>query len=82
MKKIKGGYFHKLLRIDLSTQSWNAEAISDDFILQYIGGRGFGAKLVWDNLKANDFKIDPLGEENLLVVAPGPFTGLYIPSSG
>jgi len=23
-----------------------------------------------------------LGEENLLVVAPGPFTGLYIPSSG
>jgi aldehyde:ferredoxin oxidoreductase len=82
MKKIKGGYFHKLLRIDLSTQSWNAETISDDFILQYIGGRGFGAKLVWDNLKANDFKIDPLGEENLLVVAPGPFTGLYIPSSG
>jgi len=82
MKKIKGGYFHKLLKIDLSTKEWEVEKISDEFILRYIGGRGFGAKLVWDNLKANSFKIDPLGEENLLVVAPGPFTGLYLPSSG
>ncbi|HUS46962.1 MAG TPA: aldehyde ferredoxin oxidoreductase family protein, partial [Phycisphaerae bacterium] len=40
------------------------------------------AKLVWDNLVAHDFKIDPLGPENLLVIAPGPLTGAYLPSSG
>ena len=82
MKKVKGGYFHKILRVDLSTKAWEVETISDDFILQYLGGRGFGAKLIWDNLKDNNYKIDPLGKENLLVFAPGPFTGLYLPSSG
>lgn len=82
MKKVKGGYFHKLLKVDLSSKTWEVETISDDFILKYIGGRGFGVKLVWDNLRSHNFNIDPLGEENLLVVAPGPFTGLYLPSSG
>ena len=28
------------------------------------------------------FKIDPLSPENLLVIAPGPLTGAYLPSSG
>jgi len=56
--------------------------LTDEFITQYIGGRGFGAKLVWDNLVKHDFKIDPLGPENLLVFAPGPLTGVYPPASG
>ena len=82
MRKLKGGYFNQILKVDLSANEWAPEKISDDFALQYIGGRGFGAKLVWDNLKAHNFKIDPLGEENLLIVAPGPLSGLYLPSSG
>jgi len=40
MKKVKGGYFHKLLRVDLSASSWTGETLSDEFILKYIGGRG------------------------------------------
>lgn len=56
--------------------------LSDAFIETYIGGRGFGAKLVWDNLRKHDFKIDPFGPESLLVIAPGPLTGVYLPSSG
>jgi len=82
MRKVRGGYFHKLLKINLSTKEWEGKTLSDEFVLKYIGGRGFGAKLVWDNLKDHNFKIDPLGKENLLVIAPGPFTGLYLPSSG
>ena len=31
---------------------------------------------------AHDYRIDPLGPENLLVVAPGPLTGAYLPASG
>ena len=79
---IKSGYFKKGLHIDLTSGIADSWDIPDSFIEKYIGGRGFGAKLVWDNLKKHDFKIDPLGPENLMVVAPGPLTGVYLPSSG
>lgn len=79
---IKSGYFKKHLRVDLTKGSAEHRDLSDAFIEKYIGGRGFGAKMVWDNLKRHDFKIDPLGPENLLVVAPGVLTGVYLPSSG
>ena len=79
---MSAGYFKKLLQVDLSEGSCRRVDLSDSFIDDYIGGRGFGARLVWDNLKDNDFKIDPLGPENLLVIAPGPLTGMYLPSSG
>jgi len=79
---IRSGYFKKRLHVDLSAGTCERLALSDAFIERYIGGRGFGARLVWDNLVAHDFKIDPLGPENLLAIAPGPLTGTYIPSSG
>jgi aldehyde:ferredoxin oxidoreductase len=79
---IKGGYFRKHLHVDLTSGKPEGRDLSEDFIERYVGGRGFGAKLVWDNLKAHDFKLDPLGPDNLLVVAPGPLTGAYVPSSG
>ena len=79
---IRSGYFKKGLHVNLTenlADNWN---IPDSFIEKYIGGRGFGVKLIWDNLKSHDFKINPLGAENLMVVAPGPLTGIYLPSSG
>jgi aldehyde:ferredoxin oxidoreductase len=79
---IKSGYFKKHLHIDLTEGSIERRDISDAFIEKYIGGRGFGAKLIWDNLKRHDFQMAPLGPENLLVVAPGPLTGVYLPASG
>ena len=79
---IKSGYFKKQLKVDLSAGTAEREDLPDDFLDRYVGGRGFGAKLVWENLREHDFRIDPLGPENLLVVAPGPLTGAYLPSSG
>ena len=79
---IKSGYFKKHLSVDLSQGRCEQLDLTDDFVERYIGGRGFGAKLVWDNLKKNNFKVDPLGPENLMVIAPGPLTGAYLPSSG
>ena len=72
---IKSGYFKKHLKVDLSSGSCASVDLPDSFLREYIGGRGFGAKMVWDNLVARDFEVDPLGPENLLVVAPGPLTG-------
>jgi aldehyde:ferredoxin oxidoreductase len=79
---IKSGYFKKHLAVDLSAGSCTRVDLEESFLRDYIGGRGFGAKMVWDNLVAHDFKVDPLGPENLLVIASGPLTGLYLPSSG
>ena len=79
---IKSGYFKKYLHVDLSQNTLERRPLSDAFLEKYIGGRGFGAKLVWDNLRKRDFKVNPLGEENLVVIAPGPLTGVYLPSSG
>jgi len=79
---IKSGYYKKGLHVDLTAGTAGRWDIADEFLEKYIGGRGFGAKLVWDNLRKHAFKIDPLGPENLMVVAPGPLTGAYLPSSG
>ncbi len=79
---IRSGYFKKYLYVNLTDGSIEFRNLPDTFLEKYVGGRGFGAKLVWDNLRNHDFKIDPLGEENLIVVAPGPLTGVYLPSSG
>jgi aldehyde:ferredoxin oxidoreductase len=79
---LKSGYFKKHLHVDLAKDSAERRDLPDVFIDKYIGGRGFGAKLVWDNLRRHGFTIDPLGAENLLVIAPGPLTGVYLPASG
>jgi aldehyde:ferredoxin oxidoreductase len=80
MRKIKGGYFWKILWVNLDRGEAKALEFDEAFALKYIGGRGFGAKLVWDHLRKRN--IDPLGPENLLVVSPGPLGGLYLPASG
>jgi len=79
-RKIKGGYFWKILWVDLDQGEAKTLEFDDAFALKYIGGRGFGAKLVWDQLQKG--AIDPLGPENILVISPGPLGGLYLPASG
>src|SRR5512136_3062350 len=79
-RKIKGGYFWKILWVDLDREEIKPLEFDDAFASKYIGGRGFGAKLVWDNLRRG--AVDPLGPENLLVISPGPLAGLYLPASG
>jgi aldehyde:ferredoxin oxidoreductase len=79
-RKIKGGYSWKILWVDLSREDAKSLEFDEAFALKYIGGRGFGAKLLWDHLREGT--IDPLGPENLLIISPGPLAGLYLPASG
>jgi len=78
--KIKGGYFWKILWIDLDRDEVRPLEFDEAFALKYIGGRGFGAKLLWDHLQKRT--VDPLGPDNLLVISPGSLAGLYLPASG
>ncbi len=79
-RKIKGGYFWKILWVDLDRAEAKPLEFDEAFASKYIGGRGFGAKLLWNHLQKRT--IDPFGPENLLVISPGPLAGLYLPASG
>ncbi len=80
--KFSSGYFRKVLVVDLSRREVHAVPIDDDFIGMYIGGRGFGAKILWDATRGGRERIGPLDPANPLVIAPGPLTGVYLPASG
>ena len=74
-----GGYAGKILEIDLSKEKTKVRYINTQFAVQYIGGRGFGARYIWDHTSADTNPLDP---ENILVMAAGPLTGLLVPGSG
>jgi aldehyde:ferredoxin oxidoreductase len=79
---VNGGYFKRILWVDLTGGESRTLEFGDAFALKYIGGRGFGIKLLWDHLRKVGLDLDPLSPDNLLVIAPGPLTGLYLPASG
>jgi aldehyde:ferredoxin oxidoreductase len=73
------GWNGVFLRVNLSKHKAIAESYDASLALNFIGGRGFAAKILWDQL---DPGTDPLSPENKLVFAAGPLTGLGIPNSG
>ncbi len=72
------GWTGKLLRIDLQDESVKVEDIPEEILLDYLGGRGLGVKLYYDSVSP---EIEPLSEENPLIFAVGPLTGIA-PMSG
>lgn len=76
-KTIKGGYHGKILRVDLSSLTFKVENLAEDLVRDYIGGRGLGVKLLYDETPAG---IDPLGPENKLYFLTGPTQGTNIPT--
>ncbi len=73
------GWNGKILRVDLLTGKTTTQAYDSGFASKYLGGRGFAAKILWDDLKAG---ADPFSAENEVVVVTGPLTGLSMPSPG
>lgn len=62
----------RLMRIDLSSSSVREEDIPSDVAESFVGGRGFGARYVYDEIPANT---DPLGPQNKLLIGTGPLAG-------
>jgi aldehyde:ferredoxin oxidoreductase len=73
------GWTGVFLNVDLTRNKAVAESYDTTLALNYIGGRGFAAKILWDRLKSG---IDPLSIENNLIFAAGPLTGFGLPNSG
>ncbi|MEA2053432.1 MAG: aldehyde ferredoxin oxidoreductase family protein [Euryarchaeota archaeon] len=71
------GWNNKILRIDLSKSQIDSYVPEDTLLTNYLGGRGLGAKIVYDA-----GRVDALSPDNLLVFAAGPLTGTTTPASG
>ncbi len=72
------GYMGKMLDINLSTNEIGEYNVTDKDRELFLGGRYLSTKILWDELKPG---IDPLLEENLLIVMTSPLTGTGAPSS-
>lgn len=71
-------YGGKELRINLTTSEIKVFNIDDYYLKNFIGGKGLGAKFLYESLNP---KIDPLSDENMLIFAVGPINGLPFSSS-
>ena len=60
------GKFGNILRINLTEGTVKREELSDEMVRKFLGGRGLGTKILYDETKAG---IDPLGPENKLIFA-------------
>lgn len=69
----------KTVYIDLGSESVNAVETDEKLVLNYLGGRGLGVKLL---SKLADADIDPLSPLNPLIFTAGLLTGLAPMSSG
>jgi aldehyde:ferredoxin oxidoreductase len=67
----------KLLRVNLSNGNITTETIDPQVAQDYLGGRGWGIRYLFDEV---DPKVDPLSPENKLIFATGPLTGTPAPT--
>ena len=73
------GYAGRILRVDLTSRNVKVEPLPDGLALNYLGGTGFAARILWDEVNA---ETDPLSPENVLIIATGPVNGTAFPPSG
>lgn len=76
---MSGAYYEKIARINLSTGEIKVEKLDLELAHKFIGGRGLGTKILYDEGVAT---VDPLSPENKLIYITGPMTGANAPSTG
>jgi aldehyde:ferredoxin oxidoreductase len=74
-----GGYAGRILRANLNDGSFKIDKLPVDWVKDYIGGDGFAARLLYEEVPGGS---DPLAPSNKLIIATGPITGTLWPMSG
>ena len=72
------GYAGRVLEVDLAARTFAFRPLDEDTARLYLGGKGYGARLLYDMTPAG---IDPLGPANPLIFATGPLNGSVAPQS-
>jgi len=73
------GWIGKILRVNLSDGTIGKEALKIDDMHNFIGARGLGTKIFYDEV---DPQVDPLSPENKMIFMTGPLTGTLASSGG
>lgn len=73
-----GGYRNRVAWVDLASGQTEYKPIDEEDARKYIGGRGLGAKYVFDNGP----EVEPLSPDNILCLMTGPLTGTDVNLSG
>ncbi len=61
---VEGGYNGKILRVNLSNGSIQSQSLDNTIALRFLGGRGYGVKVLYDE---NPAGVDPFAPENRLI---------------
>jgi len=69
----------KYIEIDLTKKEVKLKYIGEEIIKNYLGGKGLGVKLLSDYITR---RVNPLSEENVLVISPGLLSGTLMPGTG
>jgi len=69
------GFYGRILKVDLSEETYSIEAVGDEILEKYLGGKGLASYLLYE---LNPAGIDPLDPANCLIFATGPVTGSTI----
>ncbi len=76
--KNQGGWVGKILRVDLTSGKVTTQS-TFDYVPKFLGGRGLGAKICWDEVPPEVKAFDP---QNKIIFATGPLQGTLAPTSG
>jgi len=72
------GYHGRVLEVELSSGEIKVTPLQAEDVLLYLGGRGLGTKLLDDRINP---KADPLGPDNIIVIATSPLIGSQAPTA-
>jgi aldehyde:ferredoxin oxidoreductase len=70
---IDRGYNNRTLYVNVSTNEIKEKPVTQEMKDKFVGGRGFGLKLLWDATKADTKWDDP---ENEIIISGGPICGI------
>jgi len=76
---LKGGYWGKILWVNLSNKETSVGTFDERFARKYLGGVGLAARIIYGNVTKNT---NPLGPGNVIVFATGPYQATNLFSSG
>ncbi len=79
MSDLPWGVHGRILEVDLSSGRIDDLPLDPDFIGDYIGGRGLGARLLYSRI---DPGCDALSPDNIIVIAAAPLIGTNAPTAG
>ncbi len=66
------GWMGKVLDVNLTTGEVVTRPLDMEMARQYLGGRGLGVRMLWDEVGPD---VDPLSPQNVLIFTSGPLTG-------